>query len=125
MNPIDKLDEMLNKAGIPHIKNQKTWKDILTHSTMTDEEIKEFIEIHQRLCGPEKGLFERNQICYPDTYQNENCRFDCIWHTNSYGEGEEVETYGELGNVDGEPDVMTIDKAFEIIKNDWEKEKNK
>ena len=38
----------------------------------------------------------------------------------SYGEGEEVETYGELGSIDENPDVMTIDKAFEIIKTDWE-----
>lgn len=86
---------------------------------MSDEELRKFIKDHQSLCGPEKGLFERNQICYPDTYQNENCKFDCIWHMWSYGEGEEVETYGELGSVDGEPDIMTINKAFEIIKTDW------
>ena len=31
-----------------------------------------------------------------------------------------IESYGELGNVDGSPQVVTAEEAFKVIKADWE-----
>lgn len=112
-NPIDELDKMLTDAGIPHVKKQHKYSEIgIDHSNLVTNPLE----------GP-KALYMENQICYPNAYRSEEgCQFDCIWQFGSYGTGKQVESYGPLGSDEtGEPRIMTINEAFKIISEDWNK----
>lgn len=119
MNELDKLRKMLRDADIPFedYQEQKTFyrEGALLGSIM--------------MYGPEASRYSRNQIIYGIIYKKDQdddryWKFDAIFQYGSYGAKDGlIETYGELGKgPDGEPRVMTAEEAFEIIKNDWEKE---
>lgn len=107
MNPIEQLHNKLDKAGIPH-----TYSVVKNPRPIAD---------YERQMYGERAKYMRNQIKYPDSIE-ETCEFDAIWQYGSYGDGDKVETYHELGrDEDGEPMVMSIDEAFDIIYKDWTK----
>ena len=105
-NPINKLSEMLSNAGISHVKKQAARPNINEHTN-------------------ERDKWLMNHIFYPDTYESNRCKFDCCWASYSYGSGEQVESYGLLGSDErGEPRIITIEEAYQIIFDDWTKGEN-
>lgn len=106
MDPIKQLHEMLEKENIPH-------KYIVEKNNME-------LDLWEINRYGERAKYMRNQIMYPN--MGDDCKFDAIWSYGSYGTGEQVETYHELGcNDNGEPRIMTVGAAFDIIFRDWRK----
>lgn len=106
MNELDKLEQMLMKAGIPFERIEEVYFD-------------EYDLFKERY--GEAGKWRRNQIIY-GRYSHGGWKFDAICQFGSCGAKDGlIETYGELGIDEGcEPRVMTADEAFEIIRKDWE-----
>ena len=106
MDPIKLLHDMLEKENIPH-------EYIVEKNNME-------LDLWEINRYGEKAKYMTNQIMYPN--MGDNCKVDAIWSYGSYGTDEQVETYHELGcNADGEPRVMTVGAAFDIIYRDWTK----
>ena len=116
MNELDKLRSMLDKANIPY----ESFKEL--HTELVDG----FVECCKSHYG-EAGVYSRNQVCYYGAKKDEErgWKIDGICQFGSYGaEDGLIETYGELGtDFDGKPRIMTAHQMFEIIRNDWEKQK--
>lgn len=107
-NELDKLRAMLDEAGIPYESYQKEWPQ--EQIEMTPELFK----------GNARWI--QNQI----VYGREDAiawKLDGICQYGSYGVAQGlIETYGKLGaDAEGDPLVLTAAEAFEIIKEDWEK----
>lgn len=103
MNVIDKLRERLDTAGIPY---------------------ESYIEMNENILQPivcEADRYVRNQIVYGRDKEIMGWKFDAIYQWGSFGRTEnKVETYGKLGtDEDGEPMVMTVEEAFNIIADDF------
>lgn len=102
MNEIDKLRHMLDEANIPY-----------------ESIIKKFDVEHIPYMECEADKYRRNQIIYGRT-SDTTWKLDAIWHYGSFGRKEGlIETYGELGSVEGSPMVMDAEDAFRIISEDW------
>lgn len=110
INELDKLREMLRNADIPFEDHQEK-KPFYSEGVLLDS---------IKMYGPEASRYSRNHIIYGRLFW----KFDAVFQYGSYCANKGLlETYGELGvDSDGEPRVMTAEQAFEIIKNDWEKE---
>ena len=118
-NELDRLRVMLRREGIPFenimepmSQRRKMWS--------SSEMGKEFYG--------DAAEWYRNQIVYGrDEKHPDKWLFDGIWQYGSYGAKHGlIETYGKLG-VDSKfnPQVMTAEEAFEIIRADWEKRRAK
>ena len=109
MNEIDKLRHMLDEANIPY-------ESIIQKF---DVEHIPYIDCYM---GCEADKYWRNQVIYGRT-SDVSWKLDAIWQHGSYGREEGLlETYGELGSVEGSPMVMDAEDAFRIISEDWGKE---
>lgn len=113
MNELDKLREMLTKAGIPY-EDKIEPVDKITNELMTKHP--ESVEYYG-----EARKWRRNQVIYGRTGHNK-WKWDGIWQYGSYGAADGmIESYGELG-VDEQhnPKVVTAEEAFAVIKADYE-----
>ena len=64
----------------------------------------------------EADRYFRNQIVYGRKEYNNSWLFDAIFKNGSYGRFQNLlETYGEYGQKDDEPMVMSAEDAFAII----------
>jgi hypothetical protein len=107
MNPIDKLRKMLDEANIPYENNIKAFPP---EYKMID------------IFG-EPGKYLNNQVVFGRGLSVvDEWLFDAIWQAGSYGaENGLLETYGELGKQrNGEPDTMTPEEAFDVIKKKFD-----
>ena len=114
-NELDKLRIMLREANIP-------FEDI--QQKFAPELIQHYDTEYNRLRFGDNWIWDRNQIVYaPDGYR----LMDGICQYGSYGSKEGlIETYYELGwDEHGNPQVMTAEEAFAIIKEDWEERRGK
>lgn len=111
-NELDKLRAMLDEAGIPYDSIKEEW------SQEIKDAIPDYYIGNNRYC--------HNQIVY-GAAQNGLWKLDGICQMGSYGASEGlIETYGKLGtDAEGDPLVLRADDVFQIIKEDWEKEKEK
>lgn len=112
MNAIDRLRKMLDEANIPYESYCETYEDRLKDYVFDD--LKPTIEC-------EADNYCRNQIIVgrnKSTKTRTSWLFDAIYQYGSCGRHEDMlETYGEFGSDDnGEPNVMTPQEAFNIIK---------
>lgn len=107
MNPIDELEKMLTEARIPFERIKVKY---------SDDEYNEFEEMFG-----EAGKWRRNQIVYGSLKLNDkdivDWKFDAIWQAGSYGLPDDLECWGTL--VGTSHVVMTVEEAFEIIKEHW------
>lgn len=109
MNELDKLRDMLTKAGIPYEDEQ----DPMTNHRLISSEL-------TRRFG-EAGNWWRNQVIYGR--DGESWLWDGICQYGSYGAREGmIESYGQLGvDETGEPKVVTAEEAFAVIKADYDR----
>lgn len=118
-NELDKLRVMLRREGIP-------FEDIREPMSQS-RKMWSFTGVEKDLYG-DATEWDRNQIIYGrDEKHPDKWLFDGIWQYGSYGAKHGmIETYGKLG-VDSKfnPQVMTAEEAFEIIRTDWEKRRHK
>ena len=115
MNELDKLREMLTKAGITYENEQQPMTDLIDDYGWISE--------RKKLYG-ESVNWSRNQVIYGR--DGESWLWDGIWQYGSYGAEEGlIESYGELG-VDDEhqPKVVTAEEAFAVIKADYDRRNN-
>lgn len=113
MNELDKLRDMLTKAGVPY-----------------EDEIEPMTE--QRLINPELAniwgeagrKWWHNQVIYGRG--EHEWLWDGICQYGSYGAEEGlIESLGQLGcDEDGYPKVVTAEEAFAVIKADYDKRNN-
>lgn len=114
MNELDKLREMLDKAGIPYETFQQA------------HERPEYVPYAKDLYG-EAGQWALNQVVYGRNGEDPQFwKFDAICQFGSYGCGKGlIECWGELGSdADGEPRVLTAVEAFAIISKDYHSEES-
>lgn len=106
MNALDRLRRMLDEANIPYESYCETHED----------KRKEYPEWVMPIVECEADRYFINQIIYGRKEYNDGWLFDAIFKNGSWGRFENLlETYGEYGQKDGYPTVMTVEDAFAII----------
>lgn len=104
MNPIERLQQMLDDAMIPYKLYCEKWDELLLKNC-------------PNLYKKEPDMFCRYQIIYGE-YDRNKWKLDAIWQYGSYGRYEGmVEVYGDM--IKGDPYPVTPEEAFEMIKEDW------
>ena len=115
-NELDKLREMLTEAKIPY-------EDCYEEH---DEVTKKFMREHPDYAsswGEIGKKWRRNQVVYGGKTALNRWKWDGICQWGSYGASDGmIESYGELGEKDGSPQVVTAEEAFAVIKAHWDKE---
>ncbi len=108
MNALDRLRQMLDEAGIRYESYCKTHEDMK----------KEYPEWVIPIVECEADRYFKNQIVYGRKEYNNRWLFDAIFKHGSYGRfGNLLETYGEYGQKNGNPMVMSAEEAFDVIKS--------
>ena len=117
MTEIDKLRILLTDSDIPHESIIQLMNyDIYINADKTKGE--RYKELSFEWYG-EAAKYSLNQVVYGRTSRG-SWMFDAIWQKGSYGAKKGlIETYGQLGQIKGEPQIMTANEAYEIIVNHW------
>ena len=112
MNELDKLRDMLTKAGIPYEDEQEPMGD------------RRLLSLEPKRRYGEAGNWWRNQVIYGR--DGKTWLWDGICQYGSYGAKEGlIESYGELGTDERhQPKVVTAEEAFAVIKADYDKRNN-
>lgn len=110
MTPIDELRKVLTDAGIPFENRIERWKDPIVHA------------MFRPLCRGEADKYQLNQVIY-GRYGEADWKLDAVWHYGTYGRYEGLlELWGDM--IEGDPITATVEETFQMIKADWEKERD-
>lgn len=105
MNELDKLRKMLDEAFIPYESYCETHEDMK----------KKYPDWVMPMVGCDADRYFRNQIVY-GRIDNAHWLFDAIFTNDSFGRfANLIETYGEYGQQDNFPMIMSAEEAFAII----------
>ena len=108
MDPVKKLDEMLEEAGIPHEYNVEPWGDMTGPYRAS---------VHG-FCEADK--FSLNQIVY-GRLEADIYKISAIWQRGSYGRvGHLLEAYGSL--IGRSPKILSTEDVFKLIEADWKEQ---
>lgn len=107
MDPVKKLAEMLEEAGIPFEYNVEKYKEPYPYKSVFGQ------------C--EADAYSLNQVLYGRFEDIYHWKLDAIWQRGSYGRhGHLLEVYGEM--IGPEPRTLTTDEVFKMIEADWKKQ---